>query len=381
MKILKTLAIIILVLILAIISLKVIWGVKTKKQVKLLLLDKTVLNYNYEEHKSFSWILKYNKYYKEDSKPYCYKTDYFGFVPKKPEKNRNYDINRIRITDIDNLAIDYDILYVIDARGVYFNEWYKGLHSKNNASLIYGGVSQNDYLLIKKFFEESKPTICEYQLFESPTSGLYRRKTEEVLDVYWTGWTGKYYKSLAESKHTEIPGWLINEYKNRNGGKWPFTKDGIILMKDREDFIVLESGTHLNTNTPILKTSDDFANTYSLPIETEFINWFEIVASGNTNTSQATFKLDVNDEGMEALSARELSDEFPAILINNVKPAFYFAGDMSENSVRMCFSGMAGGEKLGKMFSGKKSDFFWDYYNPLMKGILKSFTNDLEDIP
>ena len=381
MKKLKTLAIIVLVLIFAVVLLKVIWGGWSKQQVKLLLLDKTVLNYDYDEHKSFYWILKYNKYYKENNKPYSYKQDYFGFIPQKPEKNQNYEINRIKITEIDNLATKYDILYVIDARGVYFNEWYKGIYSKNKKSLIYGGISQNDYLLIKKFIEDSKPTICEYQLFESPTSGLYRRKTEEVLDVHWSGWTGKYFKSLEDSKHTEVPGWLINEYKNRNGGKWPFTKDGIILIKGNEDFIVLENGTHLNHNMPILESSNDFAQSYSLPAEIDFDRWFEIVSAGNSNTTKASFKLNVNDDGLEALSARELDTLFPAIIINNVKPSFYFAGDFSENHVNMFFSGIADGEKLGDLFSGKQSDFFWDYYNPLMKGIIKSFTNSLENLP
>ncbi|MBN1185121.1 MAG: hypothetical protein JXB49_22735 [Bacteroidales bacterium] len=381
MKILKTLVVIILLLLLAVVSLRVIWGVKAKQQISLLLLDKTVLNYHYEEHKSFNWVLKYNKYYKENNEPYSYKEDYFGFIPKKPEAERNYDLHRIKITEIDQLASKYDILYVIDARGVYFNEWYTGLQSKNNASLIYGGITQNDYLLIKKFFEESKPMICEYQIFESPTSDLYRRKTEEVLDIQWTEWTGRYFTSLEETKHSEVPGWLIKEYKNRNGGKWPFKNPGVILIKGHEDFVVLEEGTHLNNSTPVIKCTEEFAKAYSLPAEVDFTNLFEIVNSGNSNTNLASFVLDVNNEGLEALRARELGSEFPAIIINNVRPAFYFAGNFSKNDVNMYYSSIAGGEKLGALFSGKKSVFFWKFYNPLMKSILYSFTNSLENLP
>lgn len=374
MKLLKVFIGIVLAFLLIFLVLRLIWSFGPKTPIQLLLLDKTVVDYEWIEHRSFSWILKHNRYVKPDEEFYSFKEDYYGFIPRRPKRARNYDINRIKITEIENLLSTYSILYIIDAQGVYYNEWYKGgLKSRNKTSVIYGGMGQNDYLLLKGFVEEGKPVICEYNIFGAPTSDLYRRKVEETIDIWWTDWSGKYYNSLNDSRKTDIPEWIITEYKNRNEGEWPYKEAGIILTKGKEDFIVLEEGTHLENSALKLVTDDKYSTTYSLPREIDFTKSFEIVQPGTTNSILANFVLTVNSEGQELLDARRLPSEFPAILINNKKPTYYFAGDFAQNNIAMSSASLVWGKKIGNILGGSSKDFFWQYYEPLISGLLESF--------
>ena len=138
-----------LVLIFPVIGL-VKWTFQGKESVQILILDKTVPTLERHKHRSFNWILNHEKYVKANNRRYLYKKDYYGFFPLKPLRNRQYDIKRIRLGEIINMAEEYDGAYFTDTYGVYFNDWYQGINKNRRSRKIYGGLLNNDYLLFKE---------------------------------------------------------------------------------------------------------------------------------------------------------------------------------------------------------------------------------------
>lgn len=71
-----------------------LWKLKPEKDLNVLILDKTVPNSTYREHKGFVWVLNNTKYFK-DGKPYSVENDYKGFEPKSNQKYSIVPLPRI----------------------------------------------------------------------------------------------------------------------------------------------------------------------------------------------------------------------------------------------------------------------------------------------
>ena len=109
------------VIVLAIVSLFVIWHLQPKKVLKIALMDKTVLSYSedddiikdnvYRKHRGFFWIANQQRYVKADGSSYDYKTDYFG--PMLDEEGA-YD-HSVEFVDADTKP---DLVYLSDAYGL-----------------------------------------------------------------------------------------------------------------------------------------------------------------------------------------------------------------------------------------------------------------------
>ena len=53
----------------------------SEKFLNVLILDKTVLNKECNEHRSFNWLLTHEKYFRMDGEPYAVSQNYLGFFP------------------------------------------------------------------------------------------------------------------------------------------------------------------------------------------------------------------------------------------------------------------------------------------------------------
>ena len=126
----KTLLIVVIILA-VIIALPVInlirWTFQAKKPMDIIIVDKTVPTLERENHKSFSWILTNERFVKKENKSsYSYTKDYYGFFPQRPLREKQWDRNDYRLTDLINLAEKNDAIYFADTYGVFFNDWYQG---------------------------------------------------------------------------------------------------------------------------------------------------------------------------------------------------------------------------------------------------------------
>jgi hypothetical protein len=378
----KALKIVILVIsvsvIVAVLGLYIIWLGYPKKEIDLFILDKTVKDMEYSKHRSLTWLLNNSRFIHKNGDNYSVSDDYYGFMP---QDNKQYEIKRISLEQIDSLSNSYDALYYADTYGVYFNEWFRGFKKGQGGenSVIEGGINQNDYLLLKNMKDKKKLIIGEYNILSSPTSELLRFKTEEIFGITSTGWTGAYFESL-DSVSEMVPTWIIDIYKNQYNNDWAFKNAGIILING-SNVLVLEMNKQLNFEKPVISITNKLTEKYNLPMTINYINWFEVISSSDTCDVLANFQINATESGDSLLRANNIPVSFPAIVAytKNANNSYYFAGDFACNPVHTLFSRLANSRKI--MTKIKKDDanmFFQNFYFPLMEGILTDYTKTLK---
>ena len=372
----KTLLIVVIILA-VIIALPVInliqWTFQSKKPMDIIVVDKTVPNLERENHKSFDWILTNERFVKrENNSSYSYKKDYYGFYPKRPLRDFEWDRNDYRLNDLIDLAKKNDAVYFTDTYGVTSGDWYRAYYKARKTRKLYGGLNNNDFLLIKEMKDRNKLIIMEYNSFDYPTAQFESVRTQEKLGITFSGWTGKYFSTL-DSTSKEFPSWMTAMYRKEYKKPWTFTKSGIVIL-NAKDIIVLEEGTHLKNSLPHIITDSEFTEKYKVPASVAFDKWFDII-DPLANKVISKFVLETTALGDTLLIANDLTNIFPAVVQEPVdKRIYYFSGDFANYDVPIWTSRFLGVDKLKGVFYSDKPDdtrrFFWLYYKPLINGIL-----------
>jgi hypothetical protein len=379
----KTLLIVAIILT-VIIALPVInlirWTFQTKKPMDIILVDKTVPTLDREKHKSFDWILTNERFVKKEKKnSYSYKKDYYGFIPTRPLHEKLWLRNDYRLTDLINLAEKNDAVYFADTYGVFFNDWYKGINRSRKSRKMYGGLNNNDFLLIKEMKDRNKLIILEYNSFDYPTAQFESVRTQEKLGISFAGWTGKYFSRL-DTTDSDFPIWMTAMYRKQYKTPWTFTKPGIVILKEKV-IIVLEEGIQLKNSMPHIITDSSYCAKYGVPGSVAFDKWFDIIDPLKNNVV-SKFKIETTPIGDTLLLNYGLLNEFPAVV---QEPAaqriYYFSGDFASTNVPVWTSRFKGVDKLkGILYSDKPDDtrrFFWLYYRPLINGIFTDYYNSM----
>jgi hypothetical protein len=373
--------IIILAVILALPVINLIrWSFQTKKPMGILIVDKTVPTPERVKHKSFNWVLTNNRFVKKDkNKSYSYRKDYFGFVPTRPLKERQWDRNEYRLADLAELPEQADALYITDTYGVFFNDWYQGVKKSRTSTKLYGGLNNNDNLLIKEMKDRNKLVILEYNSFDYPTAEFESYRIQERLNIKFNGWTGKYFSSLDTTK-PDFPIWMTSMYRKQYRKPWSFVKPGVVILSQRL-IIVLEEGTQLKSSIPVIETDSANCAKWKLPPSITFDKWFDIIDPLDNNVI-SNFRLETTSTGDTLLADYGLDNRFPAVIQEPVaQRTYYFTGDFTNTHIPMWTAKFTGVEKLKGVFYSKKADdprrFFWLYYRPLIEGIFNDYYNSL----
>lgn len=375
----KTLLIVVIILA-VIIALPVInlirWSVQSKKPMDIIIVDKTVPTPERDHHKSFNWILNNERFVnRESNNCYSYVKDYYGFFPQRPVRDKKWDRNDYRLSDVIALADKNDAIYFTDTYGVFFNDWFRGINKSRKSRKIYGGLNNNDFLLLKEMKDRNKLVIMEYNSFDYPTATFDSFRTQEKLGISFSGWTGKYFSTL-DSTDKDFPLWMTAMYRRQYKKPWTFNKPGIVILREK-DIIVLEEGKQLKNAMPRIITDDSNIKKYGVVGSVAFDQWFDII-DPLQNKVVSKFKLDTTPLGDTLLSNNTLLSEFPAVVQDPVtQRIFYFSGDFATSDIPIWTSRFKGVEKLkGIMFSDKPDDnrrFFWLYYKPLINGIFSDY--------
>jgi hypothetical protein len=375
----KTLLIVVIILA-VIIALPVInlirWSAQTKKPLDIIIVDKTVPTLEREHHKPFTWIMTNERFVKKESKSsYSYTKDYYGFFPQRPIRDKKWDRNDYRLTDLIGLAEKNDAIYFTDTYGVFFNDWFRGINKSRKSRKIYGGLNNNDFLLLKEMKDRNKLIIMEYNSFDYPTAQFESIRTQEKLGVSFSGWTGKYFSSL-DTTSEDFPVWMTSMYRKQYKAPWKFIKSGIVILREK-DIVVLESGTQLTSALPRIITDEATSQKLGVLPSVAFDQWFDII-DPLQNQVISKFKIDATPLGDTLLSNNGLLNEFPAVVKDPVSQRiYYFSGDFATSDVPFCISRFKGVEKLkGILYSDKADDtrrFFWLYYKPLINSIFSDY--------
>lgn len=381
----KTLIIIVIILVI-LLALPVInlirWTAQPKKPMDIILVDKTVPTLERENHRSISWILTNGRFVdKEKKSTYSLTRDYYGFVPLKPMRDKKFGRNDYRLTDVPSLAEENDAIYIADTYGVYTNDWYRGFSRTRRSRKLYGGLNNNDYLLVKEMKDRNRLIILEYNSFDYPASAFDSYRTQERLGVRFSGWTGRYFSSL-DSTSQDFPIWLTQMYRREHKQPWTFKNPGIIIV-NQKNVIVLEEGTHLDNPMPYIVCDNGTCEKYGVASSVAFDKWFDIIDPVECNVL-ASYQLHTTAAGDTLLSNYSLSNRFPAVTQDGVSPnVYYFAGDFAYNDKPYWTSMFMGVDRLkGIIYSEKPDDprrFFWLFYKPLVSTIFNDYYASLNN--
>ena len=381
----KTLLIIviILVVIIALPGFNLIrWMFQSKKPMDIILVDKTVPDIERENHRAISWILTNGRFVdKENKSNYSLTKDYYGFMPMKPVRERQWNRNDYHLADVPTLADQNDAIYVADAYGVYTNDWYRGFSRTRRSRKLYGGFNNNDYLLVKEMKDRNKLIILEYNSFDYPTSAFDSYRTQERLGIRSTGWTGKYFSSLDSTAHN-FPVWMTQMYRKEHRQPWAFTKPGIVIV-NQKSIIVLEEGIHLDMALPYIVSDTAMCEKFGICSSVAFDKWFDIVDPLSSNIL-SSYQLHTTALGDTLLMDYNLLNSFPAVTQDAASPnVYYFAGDFAHNDKPYWTSKFMGVDKLKRFFYSENPDdprrFFWLYYKPLVRTIFDDYYASITD--
>jgi hypothetical protein len=375
----KTLLIVVII-VAVIIALPVInlirWSVQPKKPMDIIIVDKTVPTLDREHHKPFTWILTNDRFVKkENNASYSYTKDYYGFYPQRPLRDKKWDKKDYRLPDVIGLAEKNDAIYFTDTYGVFFNDWFRGINKSRKSRKIFGGLNNNDFLLLKEMKDRNKLIIMEYNSFDYPTAQFESVRTQEKLGITFSGWTGKYFSSL-DTTSTDFPVWMTAIYRKEYKRPWTFRKAGIVILKEK-DIVVLEEGKTLKNPLPHIISDASSTQKYGVIPSVAFDQWFDII-DPLQNKVISKFKLDTTPLGDTLLVNNALTTEFPAVVQDPVSQrTYYFSGDFATYNVPFWIARFKGIEKLKGVFYSDKPDdtrrFFWLYYRPLINGIFTDY--------
>ncbi len=370
MKIKKVLLIILLIIIILPFLGRLLWELPKGKNVNLLIVNKTTANNSENQVKAFNWVLNFHKYVKSINDCYNYKKDYYGFHPDAPLPELL--IRTFGLSDISSLQSNHKLLYYIDNEGVSLNDRLP------DGPDHYGGLNQNDYLLLKAFYEESKPVIAECNFFSVPTEDLVRFNTEQLVDIYYIGWRGKFIHNLNSKKvGAHLDKKWIDRYREYYGNKWEFEGSGIVLLNDKQKrIIILPSEKFMTEDYPAIRTEPKHSAFFNIPPSVAFTGWFSIVYQGR-NEVISSLDLNLNDEGIDFLKRNGIDSVFPAT-IRGKNNFYYLAGNYSEENVLLTFSKYRVFSDVlrlvGKNMTGNPDQFFYTYYFPFMSSLLDIYS-------
>jgi hypothetical protein len=361
------------------------WLLKGKKELKIVILDKTVLTSVATEHRSLNWILTQNKYCKPNRELYSIEEDYYGFFPQENKKFTIKDLDGYSREKLKNLSNKTDMVYLTDTYGIFRKEWLGENPKGEQSPKIYGGMTINELHLLEHMKNQHKLIITEFNVAASPTSQAVRGGFEDLFGLRWTGWSGRYYSSLDSIKNQELPVWLLKFYKQQHDGKWPFTKAGIVLVHESGRIEVLENEMHLNQEAPIILTNRENKERFQLPSMIRYSFWFDIMLMSRKNTAVSVFHIKSNVKGDSILNSINVPNPFPAVIEHYDKDYkfYYFCGDFCDNPVEQIFAYLWGIEKFRWLFYSsedpeERASFFWLYYAPIMDNILDSYYRRLQ---
>lgn len=336
-----------------------------------LVIDKnprTISNQSQASH----WIFNNQKVKKIDGESYS---------PDGEDLTGLSDIKNYSQEKIDSVAKELEMIYYVEVSGsapmemlldsIVFDTLY-GLQESS-------ALGQKEIQLLEGMKKNGKLVLAEYNALLNPTNLESKERLEEIFQLNFTGWVGKYFRNLS-STNSEIPEWIKERYEAFTQQEYAFPEtEGVILCHQNGKVLVLELDESLVNALPTIHSDSENMERYELPNFVSYPFWFDINAAVNEEDVISSFKLQTNKKGDSILSHHGIANKFPAIIgPREGSFNYYFCGDFADNPVLEKLSYFKGIEFISRLLYvvGDESDrkaFFWNFYRPLMTNILKDY--------
>ncbi|WP_132847746.1 hypothetical protein [Serpentinicella alkaliphila] len=339
------------------------WHLGETQELNVVIIDKTVPDNTYREHKALVWLLSNQKITKPKSGEFYQKhEDYYGYFPDQEQENR---IRKLQIEDQK-----FDLIYVADTYGVYEEDIEGQNIAGKRSELIYGGINMNEVEILRRAAYKGTIVVAEFNTFGSPTGTEAKEALYDLLGLRWTGWIGRYFQDL--SPDGEVPDWAVSNYESQQGRPWSYYSGGFIFVSSDDKVVVIKEEDNEKQGVDFCWTTEgeDFiGKSGSYP----YHYWFDIIEPAGTSTVLAEYDLSLTESGKKKLEAEGIPQVFPAVIQNNtgLYSTYYFAGDYADNENTPAFYKVAGLTTfMEKTILGKTDAFFWKAYVPLVKKII-----------
>lgn len=353
-----------------------LWWGRPDQPVRILVLDKTVPHADYREHDSLFWALNHLKTRPPAAvRPWISKRDYVGYYPERIGDDGQAETKNLAEKDLEAV----DLLFITDTYGVYsadLEDAEKDEYSTDYSLKIFGGLTDAEAMAIESFVERGGSLVAEFNTLASPTAGRPRERLEKILKIRWSGWIGRYFSDLANTR--EIPRWARKIYRNQENVDWAFQGPGWIFVEEAGRILVLEEGRDVDADALhlVLTTPDDplLKNVSGgLP----YYYWFDVLEAKEGAQVLAKYSFILAHQGKEKWKAFGLPDELPAMVCASRSPLkLYLAGDFSDNPFSRGPYWVAGLPTWSRMVSSGREvndqrPFFWKVFLPLTENILQ----------
>lgn len=366
------------------------WKLASVKEMNIWIYDKTVPFSDYREHQGLVWILNNLKIINSKTKKnFDEAKDYIGVVPNggKYEERKLKDI------------VEYpEVIYLADAYGVYTNditlekninnqsvfEYINPFSKKNNelikkvdekrSSLIYGGISENEFAIIEKNLKDNL-LIGEFNIASSPTNQSVKQKIGNLFGVKWGKWIGRFFDNLNKDSG-DISKILVDVYENQYHEEWNFKGIGLVLISENDEIVVLENTKDLQNEYLKINLTKEYKK-YKIEDNINYGYWFEFIEPNENSKIVANYSLKLTKDGHKKFADIGLKNTFPAVVCNdsNGYKSFYFAGDfvdIKEKSNIWQFNGFdIYKREISRIYPKSPEYFYWNFYVPIIKNIFK----------
>ncbi|AXI00135.1 hypothetical protein DV702_10645 [Sporosarcina sp. PTS2304] len=341
-----------LILLLLILSPRIYWQIKEERVLDIVVIDKSVAKKDYREHKGFFHILDSKKIIRADGEFYDLGRDYYGFDP--------YD--QVAMTPFRaRLA---DLIYVADTYGVFSDDLKKSPEGERS-ELIYGGMELLEWNELMASRDENTTLIAEFNSFASPTSDEVSGIMQKSLGVNWSGWVGRHFTDLSSD---EVPQWLIDSYQQQTGDDWILAGAGLAFVHTSGQVVVLDGQQTKSAARFKLTTMGE--KKFPKVNASSYIYWFDVVEPVGETKVYATYEFDLTEKGRSVLHDAGIPEKFPAVLHQESKNTYYFAGDYADFDMQPLVK-WQGVHNFYKYFAKDVSAFYWLTYFPMMEAILE----------
>ncbi len=362
-----------------------VWLFYPERTLEILVVDKTVTGDQYHEHQSFFWILKYQKYIKNDGEFYDKSQDYLGYhLGDTPESGSGDDLSRLSDREISEKIKNIDLLFFADTYGVFENDFSKD-NPNERSKKIYGGLNRGDLSLLAEASKQDKTIIVEFNSMASPTSKSIRVEFENQIGVKWTGWISRYFEELDTAINQNIPRWFIKNYLDQHENQWPMRGQGLVFVHEDGRVEALTYQLDYKNQIPEIRTQRLNKAGFKLPEVVPYPDWFDIVLVERDYEVISYYDIDPSASGVEKLRLMGLPRFFPATVVKNSDQGlfYYLAGDFSDLRSDLGSARFSGLPKLWQGFHlvsdyNDRKSFFWNYYFPLMSQILSKSKEELD---
>ena len=347
-----------------------IWYIQPDNQLQLRVVDKTVPDREYREHKALFWGLNHQKVLSPERSRWRLSEHYIGYYPGTPDLVEDRKTRLLDERDLEHA----DAVFIADTYGVYRgNNTQLETERPDHSPFIFGGLQASEARRLEQFVVDGGSLIAEFNSFASPTPDSIQQRFEKILGIEWSGWVGRYFEHLDS---TEIPAWAIRNWEQKHLRSWPFEGPGLLLVHGDSRILVLRFPEDIASRGVLLDihSGEDLTGWVN---DTQYPYWFAVSETTDESKAVASFELDVTNSGRHRVDEfPNLTTTFPAVTINSEAPVrIYLAGDFSDSPENLGPYFFAGYDELNWLTAHLNDPLSarhrnWTFYQPLLTNII-----------